>query len=290
VADAAAEAALATANGYLATIAIGSGGGGGGSATSALQTAGNTTLASILTGLGGLATSALQGAANTVLTAISGYLATIAGTVSAGKVSVSDAAAETSLATIATAAASQATAANQTAGNTSLASILAGLSSLATGALQTAGNTTLTAISGYLATLAGAVSAGKVAVSGTFWQATQPVSLASLPALAAGSAIIGAVGVPTLAYSSMSSVNVGTTSTSVATAGQFGTSLTITTLPASTTNIWVAAGPAVVGQGWLIAAGGASITFGPGGIPMPTGAIYAITDGSASQPVAIAGG
>ena len=32
-------------------------------------------------------------------------------------------------------------------------------------------------------------------VSGTFWQATQPVSLASLPALVAGSAIIGKVGI-----------------------------------------------------------------------------------------------
>jgi hypothetical protein len=31
-------------------------------------------------------------------------------------------------------------------------------------------------------------------VSGTFWQATQPVSLASLPALSAGSALIGEVG------------------------------------------------------------------------------------------------
>jgi hypothetical protein len=36
---------------------------------------------------------------------------------------------------------------------------------------------------------------GSVAVTGTFWQATQPVSLASLPALAAGSANIGSVDV-----------------------------------------------------------------------------------------------
>lgn len=34
---------------------------------------------------------------------------------------------------------------------------------------------------------------GTVGVVGTFWQATQPVSLASLPALAAGSAVIGHV-------------------------------------------------------------------------------------------------
>ncbi len=39
---------------------------------------------------------------------------------------------------------------------------------------------------------------GSVAVTGTFFQATQPVSLAALPALAAGSAAIGTVGVTAL--------------------------------------------------------------------------------------------
>lgn len=38
-------------------------------------------------------------------------------------------------------------------------------------------------------------SATTVPVSGTFWQTTQPVSLATLPALTAGSAIIGKVGI-----------------------------------------------------------------------------------------------
>ena len=65
-------------------------------------------------------------------------------------------------------------------------------------------NTSLLAVEtgGNLATIAGAVSAGKIqanitnsslAVTGTFYQATQPVSLASLPGLAAGSNTIGAV-------------------------------------------------------------------------------------------------
>jgi len=36
---------------------------------------------------------------------------------------------------------------------------------------------------------------GTIAVSGTFWPATQPVSLTSLPTLVAGSALIGKVGV-----------------------------------------------------------------------------------------------
>lgn len=34
---------------------------------------------------------------------------------------------------------------------------------------------------------------GSVAVTGTFWQGTQPVSLASLPSLAAGSSVIGSI-------------------------------------------------------------------------------------------------
>lgn len=91
-----------------------------------------------------------------------------------------------------------ATAGNQTAGNTTLVSILSALGSTATEAIQTAGNTLLSAISGYLATLAGAVSAGKIAVTGTFWQTTQPVSLSALPALPAGAAAIGSVSVSNL--------------------------------------------------------------------------------------------
>lgn len=38
------------------------------------------------------------------------------------------------------------------------------------------------------------VANSSLAVTGTFWQATQPVSLSSLPALAAGSALVGKVG------------------------------------------------------------------------------------------------
>ena len=59
---------------------------------------------------------------------------------------------------------------------------------------------------------------GTVPVSGTFWQATQPVSLASLPALSAGSATIGAVnqaGAWTVAVSGNASV-VGTASDNTA--------------------------------------------------------------------------
>lgn len=92
---------------------------------------------------------------------------------------VSDAALTTAngyLATLASEDAGLATSALQTAGNVTLVSILTALASTSTAALQTAANTVLATISGYLSTLAGAVSAGKVAVSGTFWQTTQPVS------------------------------------------------------------------------------------------------------------------
>lgn len=60
--------------------------------------------------------------------------------------------------------------------NTTLTSIVNSLTTSATSALQTAANNTLTAISGYLNTLVSTVSGGKIAVSGTFWQSTQPIS------------------------------------------------------------------------------------------------------------------
>lgn len=49
------------------------------------------------------------------------------------------------------------------------------------------------------------------AVTGTFWQATQPVSLTTLPALAAGSAAIGTVGVTALPALVAGSATIGST-------------------------------------------------------------------------------
>ena len=71
---------------------------------------------------------------------------------------------------------------------------------LATDIGQAAGNSSLSSIDGKLPSLvSGRVpvdgSAVIQPVSGTFWQTTQPTSLAALPALAAGSAIIGKVGI-----------------------------------------------------------------------------------------------
>jgi hypothetical protein len=94
-----------------------------------------------------------------------------------------------------------------------------------------------------------------------------------------------------LAYSGSTSASVGTTSTQIAAAGAYTTALTVTTLPASTTNVWLGIGvPAVVGTGILVQAGGGGFSFGGPGAPIPTGAINAITDGGSAQSVALAGG
>jgi hypothetical protein len=109
--------------------------------------------------------------------------------------------------------------------------------------------------------------------------------------LGAGTAGTLPVAVPPVAYSSSGSSSVGTTSGTLATAGQFKFALQIATLPASTANIWLnpTGGAAVVGSGLLLSAGGGSINFGAQALPMPTAAITAITDGASSQNVALAG-
>lgn len=80
------------------------------------------------------------------------------------------------------------------AAETALAAIVGTQGAGATGVTQPAGG------SGVLGWLSGIYSrlSGTLAVSGTFWQATQPVSVATLPALSAGSAAIGTVGVTAL--------------------------------------------------------------------------------------------
>jgi hypothetical protein len=61
------------------------------------------------------------------------------------------------------------------------------LSLTTAGALRVDGSAVTQPVSGTVGV------SGSVAVTGTFWQATQPVSLASLPALAAGSNAIGSI-------------------------------------------------------------------------------------------------
>lgn len=69
------------------------------------------------------------------------------------------------------------------------------------------------------------VNPGTVAVTGTFWQATQPVSLASLPALATGSNVVGAV------QDAGPAAGAGTAQTPVH--GDFSTAADVTAAPTS---------------------------------------------------------
>lgn len=98
--------------------------------------------------------------------------------------------------------------------------------------------------------------------------------------------------VPALVYAASTSASVGTSSASLVSAGAYTRSLTISTLPASTTNVWLRpdGGAAAVGIGYMVAGGGGSVTFGGPALPMPTTAITAITDGPGVQVVALAGG
>ena len=119
-----------------------------GAATSANQTTGNTSLATIATNTTGVATAANQTTGNT------------------------------SLATIATNTTGVATAANQTTGNTSLATIATNTNagSAITGQTLPSGS----GILGWLSNIYNKLT-GSIAVTGTFWQTTQPVSIATMP-------------------------------------------------------------------------------------------------------------
>lgn len=77
-------------------------------------------------------------------------------------------------------------------------------------AIETAlGGTLIVDGSGVTQPVSGTIGvSGSVAVTGTFWQATQPVSLASVPALVAGSAIIGKVGIDQTTDGTTNKVNI----------------------------------------------------------------------------------
>ena len=93
-----------------------------------------------------------------------------------------------------------------------------------------------------------------------------------------------------VAYASpLASVSVTTSSTQILGAGVYSR-LILQTALSSTGNVCLnlAGGTAVAGQGICIAAGGGSVTFGNSSLPMPTGAIYGISD-SGTTSVAIQG-
>ena len=166
----------------------------------------------------------------------------------------------------------------------------AALGSPADAAYSGSGNAgAIALLKGLYAKLAGTLTAtisGSVAVTGTFWQTTQPVSLAALPALAAGSNAIGSVSVSNaaLTYAAPAVGTVTTSSSLLVAAGTYSNLLILGDDPAQASDVFIAIGPvgsttAVVGSGLCMATGGGAITFGKGGVlPMPASnqAIYAI--------------
>jgi hypothetical protein len=154
------------------TIATNTAGGGGGSATSALQTTGNTSLASIDTKLPAKGSA---NSANSTPVVIASDQAAVPVTVSGVSTAANQTTGNTSLATIATNTTGASTAANQTTGNTSLATIATNTTGAATSAKQDTGNTSL-------ATIAAApiVATAVVKAASTAAVATDPALVVAL--------------------------------------------------------------------------------------------------------------
>jgi hypothetical protein len=104
---------------------------------------------------------------------------------------------------------------------------------------------------------------GTIAVSGTFWPATQPVSLASLPALVAGSALIGKVSVDQTTPGSTngvtevgssnwaaSQVSVSSAATSLVSARSARHAIVVTNL--GTADVWLGGAGVTVSTGTLL--------------------------------------
>jgi len=93
-------------------------------------------------------------------------------------------------------------------------------------------------------------------------------------------------------YTASTSASVATTSGTLFAAGAYTRSLTLCTLPSSTTNVWLnpTGAAAVASAGVPIWAGGGCTTFGTTALPMPTSAVTAITDGATAQTLTVAGG
>jgi hypothetical protein len=104
-------------------------------------------------------------------------------------------------------------------------------------------------------------------VSGTFWQSTQPVSLASLPALVAGSAIVGKVGIDQTTPGTTNGVQV--TNSSLAVTGTFWQS----TQPVSGT-FWQSTQPVSLASLPALVAGSATI----GSVKLTDGTSTAVVD------------
>jgi hypothetical protein len=97
--------------------------------------------------------------------------------------------------------------------------------------------------------------------------------------------------VAALGYSVCTTGTVAVSSGTLVASGLVTSSLTVTSLPTSTGNVWLnpTGSAAVVGAGHLVAAGGGSFTYGAPGVPVPSGPITAISD-NGSVVVGLAGG
>lgn len=94
-----------------------------------------------------------------------------------------------------------------------------------------------------------------------------------------------------MAYSGAPAGTAQLTSGRLVQAGTYTRTFTITTLPSSTSNVWLNPnGAAAVNEWGFVAAGGGSFTFGTKSYPLPVGDLMAITDGVSPQTVLISGG
>jgi hypothetical protein len=145
-------------------IVTNTGGGGGGAATSALQTTGNTSLASID---GKVPAKGSATSANATPVVIASDQAAVPVTVSGVATAANQATSNTSLATIATNTTGASTAANQATSNTSLATIATNTTGASTAAKQDTGNTSLATIAASVGPVSPTDRSAKITTGGT---------------------------------------------------------------------------------------------------------------------------
>jgi hypothetical protein len=122
-------------------------------------------------------------------------------------------------------------------------------------------------ITGTVATsLASTTITGSVAVTGTFWQGTQPVSLASLPSLAAGSAVIGHVVVDSGSIT-IANASIAVTGTFWQATQPVSGTFWQATQPVSLASTTITGSVAVTGSFWQ-----ATQPISAAALPLPTGA------------------
>jgi hypothetical protein len=203
---------------------------------------------------------------------------------------VTDTAAEASVAATAAAAGTVADTAFVGTGTASIIAALKGVYAKLAGTLTV----TDTAAEASLATVATETTAIATA-SGTTADAAYAGSgsssiLAALKGIYAAIKGTLTISVPTLSYSGCTFGSVTTSSAQLVAAAAYAKSLTLQNT-GTAGNVWInpTGGTAVVGSGYSVGPGGGSFTFGTNGAPVPTGAIFAISDAGTNN-VAIMGG